>query len=135
MIYFIISLSNNQQVYSSVIFQWTSLEVFAPCFVSFFSLFANTTKWNCHLVLDKHQISESVAAVSEDTISPEALFPHGVGTIIHCDNIKATNCFCVQGVKIRHGNSWALGFKSLGIPYSVLFLPWTSKCSMYKVSP
>lgn len=66
-------------------------------------------------MLDKHQISELVEVISEETISPEALFPHGLGAIIHCDNIKAINCFCVQGIKIHNGNSSALGFKSLGM--------------------
>lgn len=73
--------------------------------------------------LNNHKVSELVAADLEEMISPEALFPHGLGTIIHCDNIKATNCFCVPGIKIHNGNISELGFKSLGM---CLILPFVS---------
>ena len=76
-----------------------------------------------------------MVAVSEDTISAEALFLHGLGIIVFWDNIKATNCFCTQSIKIHNDNSSIFGFISSGIPYHMLFLPRASKCHMYKADP
>ena len=77
-----------------------------------------------------------MAAISEDTISAEALFPYGLGTTALYDTIKATNCFCALGVKIHNGNNSALDFESLEISYLfIVFLPGSSKHHMYKVNP